>query len=834
MTETEQITTGGGGFFKTLFDQSPFAMQIYSPDGEIIKRNDSCYALWGVSESVAPAHPYNIYKDEQAQRLGLTSAFNQALAGVGNGLRDVEYDPSLSGRAGRKRFIHVRMLPLRQIDDQVEGVVCILEDNTENRLVEMERRSYQERLEKEVEIRTKHLESLLQFSTELSGLGELGSIYGFVTSWAKSLLKFDHSTLFIFSKENEELYMGETIGFPQSMVGSFCLLRDQGLPSLVAREQKVAVVEDFKTEDRFDIPEVIFEQNLTSSLAVPMLNKNELVGVLIGHNRAKRVFSDSDISLYQNMANQAAVAVSNTVNLCSLQRSEERFRHLFENANDAIYLVDAETRRIVDCNRKGLVLDGYSRSEIIAKKMFELYPREEREELDDRYEKVLQKGSLTSVASFHHVRRDGSRIPVEISSSLVKTGGQKLIMNIVRDVSKRKALEEEQEEIAVKLRRSNRMEAIGLMAGGVAHDLNNILSGVISYPEFMMLKLPADSPVRKDLQKVMESGQRAASVVADLLTVARGAATVKEAACINELIRNYMVSPEFYKLASLHPEVTFVRRLDTDVKTINCSSIHIQKILMNLATNAAEAIEGTGKVEISTCSRLVKEEETGPAGVPVGEYTVLCVRDSGSGITRHDLEHIFDPFYTTKKMGRSGTGLGLAVVWNTVLDHNGFITVNSDGQGTVFTLYMPVNSREEPRNTAKKEETSLDGLHGKGTILVADDEQVQQDIAEKILTVLGYEVTTVSSGEKAISFLKKNGVDLLLLDMLMEPGLSGRETYKEIIRFRPDQKAIVVSGYSESDDIKEVVELGVHGLLKKPYTIEEMGRAVQEALQGSC
>jgi CheY-like chemotaxis protein len=136
-------------------------------------------------------------------------------------------------------------------------------------------------------------------------------------------------------------------------------------------------------------------------------------------------------------------------------------------------------------------------------------------------------------------------------------------------------------------------------------------------------------------------------------------------------------------------------------------------------------------------------------------------------------------------------------------------------------------------NSSKNEHPSLSGLHGKGTIIVVDDEQVQQDIAEKILTVLGYEVTTVSSGEEAISFLEKNSVDLLLLDMLMEPGISGRETFKQIIRFRSDQKAVVVSGYSESDDINEVVELGVSGLLKKPYTIEEIGRAVQEALKGN-
>ena len=828
MMETAQISTGGGGFFKTLFDQSPFAMQIYSPDGVIVKANDACYAFWGLPSS-ALVHHYNIYKDKQARKVGLTSAFKQALAGISSSLLDVEYDPTITGLAGRKRYIHVRMLPLEQTDGQVEGVVCILEDKTETRLAEQERHRYREQLEQEVDVRTKHLEALLQFSTELSALDDLESVYGFVTTWAKSLLKFDHSTLFILSKETGQLVMKETIGFPRSMVGSFSLLRDQGLPTLVARERKVAVVEDFQTEKRFAVPEVIFEHKLTSSLAVPMLTNNELIGVLIGHNRTKRIFSDSDTSLYQNIANQAAVSIANTVNLCSLQRSEERFRHLFENANDAIYLVDAETRRVVDCNRKALVLDGYSRDEMTSMKMYDLYPPEERKMLDHRYEQVLRRGSFTTVASLHHVKKDAGRVPVEISSSLVETGGQQLIMNIVRDVSRRQALAREREATAAKLRRSSRMEALGLMAGGVAHDLNNILSGVISFPELMMMELPEDSSVRADLQKVMESGQRAACVVADLLTVARGAAMVKEPLCLSELISDYMQSPEFYTLTSLYPDVNFLHQLDPDVKNISCSPVHLQKVLMNLIVNAAEAIDGKGQVDIKTCVGLIGHEGAA-RGIPAGAYTCFSVQDTGSGISRHDLDHIFDPFYTTKKMGRSGTGLGLAVVWNTVQDHDGCITVDSDGGGTVFTLYLPVSSKGGSRRISNRAD-SLAGMHGKGTILVADDEQVQREIVEKILTALGYEVTAVSNGEEAVAFLEKDTVDLVLLDMLMEPGINGRQTFEQIIRIHPGQKAIVVSGYSESEDIEKVIELGARGLLKKPYTMEEIARAVQEALQ---
>ncbi len=266
MIEKSQSLTGGAGFFKTLFDHSPYAMRIFSSDGLVVKNNDAWEVFWDASRS-GSVDRYNIFKDKQAQRVGLTSSFKQALAGISNSLRDVEYDPVLTGLTGRKRFLHVRMLPLEQVDGEIDGIVCILEDNTEQRLFEQERCRSQERLEEEVNVRTKHLEALLQFSTELSALGELKTIYEFVTLWTKSLLKFDYSTLFVLSEETEQLVMEETIGFPRSMVGSFSLFQDQGLPTLVARDRKVAVVEDFQTESRFTIPDIVDLPYLISLLS---------------------------------------------------------------------------------------------------------------------------------------------------------------------------------------------------------------------------------------------------------------------------------------------------------------------------------------------------------------------------------------------------------------------------------------------------------------------------------------------------------------------------------------------------------------------------------------
>jgi PAS domain S-box-containing protein len=817
------------GFFKTLFDQSPYAMLILSPDGVVVKANLAWKALWGISDS-AFFNNYNITLDKQAQSSGLTSAFNQALTGLSTSLNNIEcYPLPGKGTEGEKRFLNVKMLPLGQGEKSIEGIVCILEDRTRVQRAEAERIHYQEQLKQEAIERSKQFEALLQFSTELLTISDPDSVLTFVNTWAQSLLKFDFSSLMLLPGNADRLLLKETIGFPQSMVNTFEVRLNEGLAGFVAREYKVIATEDFKTETRFSTPDIIFEQQITSALAAPMLNKTGLTGVLVGHTRQKRIFSESEKLLYQSFANQAAVAISNCMNQRSLRRSEKRFRHLFESANDAIYLIDLVSNRIVDCNKKALEIGGYTRAEMTRMQKSDLYPPEERTRLDERDRRVAQEESLPVGRSHYYQHKDGSRIPVEISSSLVETDGQKLLMNIVRDVSRRKALEEEKEATALKLRRASRMEAIGLMAGGVAHDLNNILSGVISYPELMMLKLPKDSPVKGDLQKVIASGQRAAGVVADLLTVARGAATVKEIACLNELIQMYMTSTEFNKLVSLYPDISFVSSLTPGVNPIFCSPVHVQKLLMNLVTNAAEAIKGNGEVRVSTCSDTVSSHEQKHGLIP-GEYTILQVSDTGTGITQYDLDHIFDPFYTTKKMGRSGTGLGLAVVWNTIQDHEGHVTVESDSKGTSFIVHLPARAGEEScqLSPAKK---SLQPLFGTGKLLVVDDERSQRDIASKILSVLGYSVSTVASGEEAITFVERNRPDLVLLDMVMDSGINGRQTYEEIILRSPGQKAIVVSGYSESDDIARVLELGVLGLLKKPYTIEKIGLMVRDALQ---
>jgi CheY-like chemotaxis protein len=250
---------------------------------------------------------------------------------------------------------------------------------------------------------------------------------------------------------------------------------------------------------------------------------------------------------------------------------------------------------------------------------------------------------------------------------------------------------------------------------------------------------------------------------------------------------------------------------------------------MNLVSNAAESIPGEGAVTIRTESRYLDTPLRGYDEVREGDYAVLTVSDTGIGIPAESRERIFEPFYTRKAMGRSGTGLGLAIVWGTVKDHDGYIDVRTEvGEGTTFTLYFPV-TREEP--IAEQQKTPIERYRGNGeSVLVVDDIAEQRDIAAQLLARLGYRVHRVSGGEEAVEFLKGNSADILVLDMIMAPGIDGLETYRRVLEVKPGQKAIIVSGFSETERVSAAQKLGAGAYVRKPYTMEKIGMAIREEL----
>ncbi len=407
--------------------------------------------------------------------------------------------------------------------------------------------------------------------------------------------------------------------------------------------------------------------------------------------------------------------------------------------------------------------------------------------------------------------------PIKDSESDQPTG----VVEFVRDITNHKRLEDQ-------LARAQKMEAGGTLAGGVAHDLNNMLSGIVGYPEILIMDLPEDSPMRKMLTIMQTSGQKAAAIVQDMLTLTRRGISQTEVIDINSVVRDFISSPECKKILEYHSGVKVKTELGRELKAIEGSFVHLSKTLMNLISNAAEAMPAGGVIQVKTKNCKLEQTKIGYEHIPKGEYVVLTVSDEGQGIDEKDLNKIFDPFFTKKKMGRSGTGLGMTVVWGTVKDLNGFVDVNSvAGVGTVFEFYLPSTMK---RLAEVEKAIAVHTLMGDEHIVIVDDVLEQREIGRSILKKLGYSVTALASGAEAITYFKNNRADLILLDMIMDPGIDGLETFKALNQIMPDQKVIMVSGYSENERVLEAMRIGAVELVKKPYSLEQIGIAVRKAL----
>jgi PAS domain S-box-containing protein len=387
----------------------------------------------------------------------------------------------------------------------------------------------------------------------------------------------------------------------------------------------------------------------------------------------------------------------------------------------------------------------------------------------------------------------------------------------------------EYKKIEARLHRAETMEALGTLAGGVAHDLNNVLAVLVGHAELLLAKLPEGSSLTGNARHILQSSEKGSAIIQDLLILARRGVSVSEAVNLNKLISDYLASLECEKLRSLHGEVLVKCVLAEDLYSIRGSSIHLARTVMNLVSNAMEAIAGPGTVTIRTENRYVDYAISGYDDVQEGNYVILSISDTGSGIPAKDVGKIFEPFYTKKIMGRSGTGLGLAIVWGTVKDHHGYVEVKSDeGIGSTFTLYFPV-SREEMIRERKKRDDAL--CMGRGeSILIVDDMEFQRELAENLLDNLNYETATASSGEEAVAYIQNRHVDLILLDMIMDPGIDGLETLRRIREIRPDQKTIIVSGFAATERVRMAQELGAGEYVRKPYSLEQIGTAIRRAL----
>ena len=657
-------------------------------------------------------------------------------------------------------------------------------------------------------------------------------------------LDFDRGMILLANSDKNRLYYAAGYGYTEKKEK----LLQQTQFHLDNPESKGVFVVAFKNQKPFlvndisDIEKTLSRRSLEfakamdsqSLICVPIVYEHESLGILAVDNlKSKRPLTNSDMNFLMGVASQTAVGINNAKSFQRIQESEKKYRELVENANSIIMRRNIKGN-ITFFNEFAQNFFGYTENEILGKSLEgTIFPETESTKtyLDNLLTLFNHTTEKPIINEKESVLRNGKKVWIAWTYRPIFDGGDNLteILCIGTDITELKRAELDKRNLEAQLQRAQKMEALGTLAGGVAHDLNNILSGIVSYPELLLMDIPQHSPLRKPILTIQKAGERAAAIVQDLLTLARRGVVTTKVINLNSIISEYLKSPEFENLKVYHPNVHIKTDFETDLLNILGSPVHLTKTIMNLVTNAAEAISDTGEIILTTKNQYIDKSLTSYDKIKQGDYVILNVRDTGVGIPAEDLERIFEPFYTKKVMGKSGTGLGMAVVWGTVKDHKGYIDVKSaPRKGTEFTLYFPVVRQELTRDDPL---LSIEDIMAKGeSILVVDDVEDQRKIASEMLMKLGYSVVSVSSGEEAVDYMKNHSADLLVLDMIMEPGIDGLDTYKTILEIHPNQKAIIASGYSETDRVKEAQRLGATAYVRKPYLLDKIGKVVRDEL----
>lgn len=484
-----------------------------------------------------------------------------------------------------------------------------------------------------------------------------------------------------------------------------------------------------------------------------------------------------------------------------------------------IILVDAETRTVSWANAKALELMGRDLKDIHGRSCKQLVCPSQ-----DRDCPVLDHRRVVRDVECVMPTKNGEGVPVLRSIATVTYRQRPHLLEAVMDLRPQKALESQ-------LDRAKKMETVGLVAGGVAHDLNNLLTTLVGYPDMLLRRMHADNPVYRHLTLIRDAGLKAGAIVQDLLTLTRRGVKATEPFDLGELVHRFLSSSEFAVLRSTHPRVRFQTQVESRRFPCQGSPIHLEKALSNLVRNAAEAIAETGTVTLAVEGVTLEEAHNGYETVPAGRWIRTRIEDTGAGIPEEDLTHIFEPFYTKKKMGRSGTGLGMTIVWHAVKDMGGFVDVQSaPGRGTTFSLYLP--EADEP--ALEEADLPPQGFpKGSGeSILVVEDMEDQRILVETMLTDLGYHVFTAADGREALALASTRKFDALVLDMMLTDDMDGPQVYQEILKVNPAQRAVVVSGDVSADRVAAIKNLGVSHFVPKPYSLAKLAEAVHAVLRG--
>lgn len=510
----------------------------------------------------------------------------------------------------------------------------------------------------------------------------------------------------------------------------------------------------------------------------------------------------------------------------ALHASEQRFRALIDQAGDAYYLSDTDGR-LLEVNEYACQSLGYTRDELLAMTVSDVDPEAQGARHQETIWENLTPGDPITLETTHR-RKDGTTFPVEVRAVLVELEGQQYVQGLARDITARRQAEAENARLEARLRQAHKMEAIGTLAGGIAHDFNNILTAILGYTDLLREDLPLGSEARAKLEEVAKASNRAKELVKHILAFSRSQTYNQEPLLITLLVK------EVVKLlrASIPTTIEIRQRLAPNCPMIMADPTQIHQVLVNLCTNAAQALEQTGGViELTLDKTEITASGTGRRlGLAAGHYLCLSVADNGPGIAPEAMEHIFEPYFTTKAFGK-GTGMGLAVVHGIVKNCGGAIEVVSHlGQGATFHLYFPAIVAE-PVPEAK--EVALPPT-GTERILFVDDEEALVQLGKAMFASLGYQVTAMANSQEALELFRKMpaAFDLVITDQAM-PKIAGLELARAVMAIRPDIPVVLYTGYSAVVDEDKAKAAGIRAFVQKPLDRNEFARMVRRILDGA-
>ena len=507
----------------------------------------------------------------------------------------------------------------------------------------------------------------------------------------------------------------------------------------------------------------------------------------------------------------------------ALSQSEERYRDYFENAKDAIYVHDLNGRYIM-VNKAGEELIGYSREEILQMRISDVVPRNYLDQIHSRLQKKLTDHSLT-IYEVEAIRKDGTRVPIEVSSRLIYEHGVPVaVQGSARDITERKRAEEALRASQLQLQQSQKLEAIGQLAGGVAHDFNNMLTAIIGYTDLSLRRVGLENSIRRNLEETKKAAERAAALVRQLLAFSRKQILEPKVLDLNDVVK------DLHKMLTrlIGENIQLATRLEANLGSVKADPCQVEQIIVNLVVNARDAMPRGGKVTIETANVTLDEQiALRHVGVRPGDYVKLAVSDTGTGMDQETQVRIFEPFFTTKDLGK-GTGLGLSTVYGIVKQSGGNIWVYSEpGLGTVFKVYLPriddaITSAVDSQETAAR---------GSETILLVEDEDVVRGLTRKILMQAGYNVLDAQSGEEAIRLCRAHAgsIDLLLTDVVM-PEISGKEVADRVLELRPSIRILFMSGYTDEAIVQHGVLDANVKFIQKPFTWAGLTKKVRDIL----